>query len=98
MVDLHPCDLFAVVASDGIWDVLSDKEVVDLVLCGWQSLYQTHPPLEMSSSTGSIGDLDDPHPVTEAKIAETLSALLVQAALARGSADNCTCLVVDLRC
>ena len=64
-VDDH--DRFVVMASDGVWDVMSDDDVHGMVL---------------SASEQTVDEI---------------SERLVQSALARGSRDNLSCLVVKLR-
>ena len=64
---IGPLDHFVVLASDGVWDVLSDQDVRQLLLS-----HQTEPPA-------------------------ALAARVVQTAIAKGTRDNVSCLVLRLR-
>lgn len=65
-------DEYLVMASDGLWDVMKNKDVADI--CN-------------SAHHSQMGGQGNPQAVAEE---------LVQTALARGSMDNVTCLVVKL--
>ena len=51
-IDLTPHDEFLVIASDGLWDVMSEQDVVDIVR---KSLYVTGKTPELAAS--ELGDL-----------------------------------------
>lgn len=65
--DLTREDHFLVIASDGLWDVLRNKDVCDICY----TLSQSHCPQQLAEE-------------------------LVHTAIARGSMDNVTCIVVKL--
>jgi protein phosphatase 1L len=78
-------DDFLVLASDGLFDVLSNQEVVQLVR---ERLAALPPPaVQHSAATAAL------HGEQLARVAEHLCST----AYARGSADNITAMVVDLR-
>jgi serine/threonine protein phosphatase PrpC len=74
--DCTPSDAALVIACDGLWDVLSNAQVAEVVLAAM------HP----------LPDKEEPH-----EAAQRASAALVRQAIIKGSLDNVTCLVVDLR-
>ncbi len=77
MIERSLDDELVVLASDGLWDVLSNQEVTDIALrC-----------LDNADESGVQG-------VAAAKKA---AASLAKAALDRGTRDNVTVLVIDLR-
>lgn len=65
--DLTREDHFLVIASDGLWDVLRNKDVCDICY----TLSQSHRPQQLAEE-------------------------LVHTAIARGSMDNVTCIVIKL--
>lgn len=73
-------DYFVVVACDGLWDVILDQESVNLVLQGLQAFRD----LQLTQSPAQTA------------IAEVLARMLVEEALARGTSDNVTCMVIFL--
>jgi len=80
--ELTDADMFFILACDGLWDVLEDQEAVNLVLEGIH---------EVRSVTASQSKEID-----NRSMAEVLTRMLVEEALARGTSDNCTCVVVFL--
>jgi protein phosphatase 2C len=82
-----------VLASDGLWDVLSNQEVCDAAR---KRILLWHKKNTTSSSPavarGSTDDGGSPDPAAQAA-AEYLSKLALQ----KGSKDNITVLVVDLK-
>jgi serine/threonine protein phosphatase PrpC len=82
VLDLYEgVDPFVVIACDGIWDVLDDQEVIQLVMGGCHRLTTLLP--EIAGSRPS-------------QINMVLSKMVVQEALDRGSTDNCSCMIVML--
>eukprot|EP00438_Fugacium_kawagutii_P027975 Skav218222 [mRNA] locus=scaffold1366:57511:61468:- [translate_table: standard] len=71
-------DMFVITACDGLWDVLEDQEAVNLVIEGMSELGQL------------LGEEGQSHPM----IGQVMARLLIEEALARGTSDNVTCVVV----
>jgi serine/threonine protein phosphatase PrpC len=80
--ELTDQDMFVIVACDGLWDVVEDQESVNLVLEGIRELMQLLP---------NVGQDNLTH---RRSMAEVLARMLVEEALARGTSDNVTCLMV----
>mmetsp|Transcript_15709 Transcript_15709/g.34468 ORF Transcript_15709/g.34468 Transcript_15709/m.34468 type:complete len:281 (-) Transcript_15709:85-927(-) len=78
--DLSTQDGFVVVACDGLWDVMNDQQAVELVNESMRELLPIQRQLEAEGRS----------------IAEILARMLVEEALARGSNDNISCLVIFL--
>lgn len=81
--DLSDQDMFIIVACDGLWDVCEDQEAVNLVLEGIRELMACLPP------TPGQDPLEH-----RRHMAEILARVLVEEALARGTSDNVSCLVI----
>ncbi|CAE7876302.1 PTC1 [Symbiodinium sp. KB8] len=77
---LHEQDSFIILACDGIWDVMNDQQAVQLVMECMQELTPVARQLESEGRS----------------LAEILARMLVEEALARGSNDNISCLVIFL--
>jgi len=73
-------DAFIILACDGLWDVIDDQGAVELVEASMQELASVALQLEAENRSW----------------AEVLARVLVEEALARGSCDNVTCLVILL--
>eukprot|EP00439_Symbiodinium_sp_Y106_P084426 s1448_g25.t1 len=73
-------DSFIILACDGIWDVMNDQQAVQLVMECMQELTPVARQLESEGRS----------------LAEILARMLVEEALARGSNDNISCLVIFL--
>ena len=54
--DVEPDDLFAVVACDGVWDVLSDQEVVDLAAEHWPNAEEAAKAVTRQAYIKGSGD------------------------------------------
>lgn len=80
--ELTDQDMFVIVACDGLWDVVEDQESVNLVLEGIRELMALLP---------STGQDNLAH---RRSMAEVLARMLVEEALARGTSDNVTCLMI----
>lgn len=78
--ELTDQDSFVVVACDGLWDVIEDQESVDIVAEARRVLMPMLPQGSKSEHTAS----------------SILARVLVEEALARGSSDNISALVVFL--
>ena len=75
-----------VLASDGLWDVMTNEEVCDIArkrILVWHKKHGNNPPAERNDSVD---------PAAQAA-AEYLSRLALQ----KGSKDNITVIVVDLK-
>lgn len=75
-------DVFIIVACDGLWDVLSDQDSVNIVLEGIREFIHSVP------RPNENGDRHCPF------MPQVLARMLIEEALARGTSDNVTCLVV----
>ncbi|CAJ1400430.1 unnamed protein product [Effrenium voratum] len=71
-------DIFVIMACDGLWDVIEDQDAVNLVIEGMQQF------------GGLLGEDNGQHPM----LGQVVARLLVEEALARGTSDNVTCVVV----
>mmetsp|Transcript_112676 Transcript_112676/g.291094 ORF Transcript_112676/g.291094 Transcript_112676/m.291094 type:complete len:286 (-) Transcript_112676:128-985(-) len=80
--DLTEQDMFVIVACDGLWDVMEDQESVNLVLEGIRELMSILPNTGQDQLTH------------RRSMAEILARMLVEEALARGTSDNVTCLMI----
>jgi len=78
--DLQPQDSFVILACDGLWDVTSDQQAVELVS---ESMRELTPFARQLEAEGR-------------SMAEILARMLVEEALARGSNDNVSCIVIFL--
>lgn len=78
--DVTKQDSFIILACDGVWDVINDQQAVQLVL---ESMRELTPIARQLEADGR-------------SMAEILSRMLVEEALARGSNDNISCLVIFL--
>ena len=83
-VALSSEDSFLILASDGIWDVISSEEAGRVVV--------SVPPI-VGSRASSINDRKG----ERGAYAQSAAARLVRLALDRGSMDNVTALVIDVR-
>lgn len=88
-----------ILASDGLWDVLSNELVCNVArkaLAGWRSK-RAHQQLSCSNEQqqqalkGSAADHEESSP------AQVVAALLTKLALAKNSKDNISVVVVDLK-
>jgi serine/threonine protein phosphatase PrpC len=80
--ELTDQDMFVIVACDGLWDVVEDQESVNLVLEGIRELMALLPNTGQDNLTH------------RRSMAEVLARMLVEEALARGTSDNVTCLMI----
>jgi protein phosphatase 2C len=75
-----------ILASDGLWDVMSNEVVCDIARRALNCRRNGQPP---DASQGSSSEEETP--------AAQAAALLVKLALAKGSSDNISVVVVDLK-
>ena len=78
-----------ILASDGLWDVISNEEACDIArrrITHWHNKNNKNPV----SSSNSIDESMDP-------AAQAAANHLCKLAIQRGSSDNITILVVDLK-
>lgn len=75
-----------ILASDGLWDVMSNEVVCDIARRALNCKRNGQPS---DASLGSSSDEESP--------AAQAAALLVKLALAKGSSDNISVVVVDLK-
>lgn len=80
--ELTEQDMFVIVACDGLWDVVEDQESVNLAMEGIRGFMALVP----SNGQDSLA--------YRKSMAEVLARLLVEEALARGTSDNITCLMI----
>eukprot|EP00397_Hematodinium_sp_SG-2012_P056051 GEMP01068871.1.p1 GENE.GEMP01068871.1~~GEMP01068871.1.p1 ORF type:complete len:281 (+),score=58.26 GEMP01068871.1:104-946(+) len=78
--DLMKEDAFVVVACDGIWDVMSDQEVIDIFHEGMEALRGLEGRIKQEGKN----------------LAEILSRYIIEEALARNATDNISCMVIFL--
>lgn len=78
--DLSNVDNFVIVACDGVWDVMNDQQAIDCVIGCMRELTPLAWKLEAEGRS----------------MAEILARTLVEEALARGSNDNISCVVIFL--
>lgn len=96
VIDRHPQDDCLVIATDGLWDVLTNELACDIAR---RCLEEGNPNIDAPSvgvteSSGSSEE-DEEHPCqTSCNLA---AALLARLALARKSTDNISVIVIDLR-
>ncbi|KAK1256904.1 putative protein phosphatase 2C 37 [Acorus gramineus] len=87
-------DEFLILASDGLWDVLSNDTACDVTR---RCLYEGRPPMPGGTPPNAVAkeeeDDDEPTPHTRCHLA---AALLTRLALGRKSSDNISVIVVDL--
>eukprot|EP00931_Biecheleriopsis_adriatica_P010297 TRINITY_DN111385_c0_g1_i1.p1 TRINITY_DN111385_c0_g1~~TRINITY_DN111385_c0_g1_i1.p1 ORF type:complete len:296 (+),score=68.68 TRINITY_DN111385_c0_g1_i1:42-890(+) len=76
--ELTQQDMFVIVACDGLWDVMEDQDSVNLVLEGLREFMMVVP--EGMHDRKFMGQI--------------LARMLIEEALARGTSDNVTCLMV----
>merc|ERR1711862_899562 len=81
--ELTDQDMFVIVACDCLWDVVEDQESVNLVLEGIRELMSLLPTMGQ-----------DPLMTQRRYMAEVLARMLVEEALARGTSDNVSCLML----
>lgn len=80
-------DEFMILATDGLWDVVTNETACDAV----RTCMRAHRPLSSSSeSSGSMSGGPD-------KTCSDASILLTKLAMAKHSSDNITIVVIDLR-
>jgi len=109
---VHPMnkneDRFVVLASDGLWDVMTSQDVVDFVkqimsMGTSASASAASPPSARSRMTAVVPSFLSSSSKTDVirneidKRQENMAQFLVEEALRRGSADNITAIVVWLR-
>jgi len=78
--DISKKDKFVIVACDGLWDVIDDQQAVELVV---ECMEELKPQFDQLQREGR-------------SLAEIYARMLVEEALARGSNDNISCVVIFL--
>lgn len=92
-------DDFLILASDGLWDVVSNEtacSVVRMCLRGKVN-GQLSSSTEMETTGAGVGNMVVGGGEISDKACEEASLLLTRLALARNSSDNVSVVVVDLR-
>lgn len=85
-------DAFLILACDGIWDVLSDQDAVDLAMEHWQK------PKDGASRRAGRAGAGDRLPVLADACGGPFSAgaaAIVRKAFKKGSEDNLTAMVIE---
>eukprot|EP00930_Biecheleria_cincta_P080433 TRINITY_DN6866_c0_g1_i1.p1 TRINITY_DN6866_c0_g1~~TRINITY_DN6866_c0_g1_i1.p1 ORF type:complete len:297 (-),score=57.58 TRINITY_DN6866_c0_g1_i1:147-1004(-) len=77
--ELTQNDMFIIVACDGLWDVLADQDSVNLVLELLREFVAAVPDYDTSN---------------QRFVGQVMARALVEEALARGTSDNVTCLMI----
>jgi len=80
--ELTDQDMFVIVACDGLWDVVEDQESVNLVLEGIRELM------------GLLPNTGQDNLAHRRSMAEVLARMLVEEALARGTSDNVSAIMI----
>eukprot|EP01031_Cornospumella_fuschlensis_P024032 gene24032-29081_t len=88
--DISETDEYLVIGSDGLWDVLKNKEIGDVCYSNVMGLSN------MGGSSGYMSSANGVRVGGGGGISQRIAEELVQMALARGSMDNVTCIVVYL--
>jgi serine/threonine protein phosphatase PrpC len=96
--DVEDDDEFIILASDGLWDVMSSQEAISFVR---DTLRESGPVLEGSSKASSDSEIQEDETESESEPASTnlqnrIADLLVAEALKRGTTDNVTVVVLWL--
>lgn len=94
---LDPEDSFFILASDGLWDVMSDKEACDIV---WEQILAASGQTNGHTNGDNSGELNDgnergyylPDEISPGLATQAAEAL-VQASLNAGTMDNVTAIV-----
>ncbi|EEQ97809.1 serine-threonine phosophatase 2C, putative [Perkinsus marinus ATCC 50983] len=81
-------DHFLILACDGVWDVVSDQEAVDLILEVLSKLTQAQLSMAKNEQKKC--------PLRCGNVAQIAATALVEEALSRGSMDNVTVMIVLL--
>lgn len=77
--ELTQNDMFIIVACDGLWDVLEDQDAVNLVLELLREFVAAIPDYDTSN---------------QRFLGQVMARALIEEALARGTSDNVTCLMI----
>lgn len=93
MTDRVKEDDFIILASDGLWDVISNETACSVVRMCLRGKFNGH----LSSSPGREGAAVGGGGDVSGKSCEEAALLLTRFALARQSSDNVSVVVVDLR-
>lgn len=95
IIERTPGDDFLILASDGLWDVVSNETACRVArMCLREKIRAPPPPPEEATLGGSAGlglQLESDSACSDA------SMLLTKLALARHTTDNVSVVVVDLR-
>lgn len=91
-------DEFIILASDGLWDVLSNELACDVARRCFEEADPAREiaPLHTGIDLNVTGDEEEENPESEANC-HLAAALLARLALGRKSSDNISVIVVDLR-
>ncbi|KAK4740693.1 hypothetical protein SAY87_024281 [Trapa incisa] len=92
IVRRDPKDEFLIIASDGLWDVLTNELACEIV--SW-CLHEGSPQT-IDLNSGPIEEEETDHPLYPSRSA-LAAALLTRLALGRKSSDNISVIVVDLK-
>lgn len=88
------CGCYLVLASDGVWDVLSNRETADLVLMLHDALLKNREGIDDDST--SLSALSQSSLSLSEEVVRRSALLITQTAQRKGSSDNITCMVVKL--
>lgn len=95
-VPFTPEDEFVIVATDGVWDVISSQECVTLIHQIMKE-YSIVPPEVRNFSAAERKEFDTLHRAKIRNIKDQMSSIITAIALRRGSTDNITVLIQWLK-
>lgn len=91
ILNRHPQDECLIIATDGLWDVVTNDMACNVAR---NCLMKENPTRRAGAVENGTGGASEENPESHCSLAANLLARL---ALARGSADNISVIVVDLR-
>lgn len=98
MTERSPDDECLILASDGLWDVLSNDMACDVAR---QCLHEGHQPSSTARVVVGAGEEEEEATDKEMQASQSrcsaAAALLTRLALGRKSSDNISVIVIDLK-
>ena len=87
-------DFFAIICSDGVWDVFSSEEAVHFVLAALMR-DRSHMP-KIAEEYSFVDPCRKPGDVIDGEVLTKAATQLVKAAIERGSTDNCSSIIIAI--